>query len=62
MPEEMSDDYEDAVARESQEESLASLEKIGKHLQLKLAKIVGEPLPDEFHNLLNELKQRHDRN
>ena len=60
MPQEKPPEWRDT--RESQEESRATLEKIGKHLQFKFAKIVTEPLPAEIHNLLNELTQKHTRN
>lgn len=43
--------------RERQEQS-AALDNIGKKLRFKLADIVAEPLPSEFHDLLKELEDK----
>ena len=42
-------------------ESRSTLEKIGKHLQFKLAKIVTEPLPEKIASLLNQINQERGR-
>ena len=57
MSEKASDDGRDAVTREAEEQSAATLETIGKHLQFRLAGIVTQPLPEKMAVLLGELKQ-----
>ena len=47
-----------SVAREFPDASPATLEKIGKQLQFKLAKIVCEPLPADLQKLLSELEKK----
>ncbi|MBG0800458.1 hypothetical protein IYW40_02950 [Methylocystis sp. H4A] len=42
-------------AHDFREEFVATAEKIGQQLQVKLAKIVAEPLPAEIHDLLREI-------
>jgi hypothetical protein len=54
------DDWRVAVARQVEGEAIATLEKIGRQLQFKLAKIVAEPLPAEQQGLLSALENRID--
>ncbi|TLG75170.1 hypothetical protein [Methylocystis sp. B8] len=54
-------EWRSALDREVQEQSAAALENVGTELQFKLAKIVGEPLPAEVHDLLNALEKKLDR-
>lgn len=40
----------------------ATLEKIGKELQFKLADIITKPFPETIDNLLKKLVKQRDRN
>lgn len=55
------DGWRVSVARELDGEARATLEKIGQQLQVKLAKIVSEPLPSRLQYLVSELKEKLDQ-
>lgn len=49
------DDWPNAVARESERQSGATLKAIGKRLRAECAKIVEEPLPDKNVSLTDRV-------
>jgi hypothetical protein len=62
MKELKTDDWSSAFSRELQRPPAATLEKIGKQLEFKFAKIVTEPLPTELQDLLIELEEALSKN